>query len=456
MKDLLAKFPMTPARVLFLGFAGIILLGGVLLWLPASAGPGKTIRFIDALFTSTSAVCVTGLIVLDTPVDFSRFGQTVIMLLIQAGGLGYMTLASMVIIMLRRRVSLRDRIVLQEALNVFTMEGIIRFVKRIILITALFEGVGTLILTLRWWQELPLPKAFFYGLFHSVSAFNNAGFALFSDNLSSYVGDPAVNLVITSNIIIGGIGYLVISELWERWQTGSRAIRLSLHTRLALAVTALLIVGGTIIIYLLEFENPKTLQPMGGWTRLWASYFQAVTPRTAGFNTIDIGAMLEEAQLILIALMFIGASPGGTGGGIKTTTFGVIVATLYTFTKGRSDVVFFRRRLSSETIVKAFNVAASAFLLVAAVSLLISCIETEPLLTIAFETTSAFGTVGLSMSKPGMVTSISALFTDASKYLIILTMFAGRVGPLTVGAALISLGTTEPSYRYPEEKVLIG
>ncbi len=456
MDERTQHFRMTPARVLFLGFASLILVGALLLQLPLSTTSGQGTRFIDALFTSTSAVCVTGLIVLDTPVHFSFFGQVVIMLLIQAGGLGYMTLASILILLIRRRVSLKDRLVLQEALNVFTMEGIVRFVKRIAIITALIEGVATVILTLRWMGDFPFWKAFYFGLFHSISSFNNAGFALFSDNLSQYVADPTIALVITSNIIIGGIGYLVLSESYERWQTGSGSTHMSLHARMTLLVTVILILGGTVLIYLFEAENPKTLEPLGFFGRVLAAYFQAVTPRTAGFNTIDIGSMAEEAQLLLIVLMFIGASPGGTGGGIKTTTFGVIVATVYAQIKGKSDVVFCRRRLSLETITKAFNVAICAFLLVISVSLFLVYLEHEPLLRVVFESTSAFGTVGLSMSKPGMVTSISGLFSGVGKLLVILTMFAGRVGPITVGAALVAVGVSEPSYRYPEEKVLIG
>jgi trk system potassium uptake protein TrkH len=446
----------TPARVLFMGFASIILTGAVLLWLPVSAAPGKTTTFVDALFTATSAVCVTGLIVLDTPNHFSFFGHIVIMLLIQAGGLGYMTVASIVIILLRRRVSLKDRLVLQEALNVFTLEGIVRFVKRIVIITVLVEGAAAAMLTARWMLDFPLRRAFFLGVFHSVSSFNNAGFALFSDSLVQYVADPTIVLVVTSNIIIGGIGYLVISELYERLRTGNRAIRVSLHTRMALTVTAILIIAGTTILFLFEMENPKTLQPMSFFTRVLAAYFQAVTPRTAGFNTIGIGGMFEEAQLILIVLMFIGASPGGTGGGIKTTTFGVIAATIYSHIRGRADVILFKRRLSPDTITRAFNLGATAFLLVMTMSLSLVYLENEPLLHVTFEATSAFGTVGLSMSKPGMVTSISGLFSDTGKLLIILTMFAGRVGPITVGAALVAIGASETRYRYPEGRVLIG
>jgi trk system potassium uptake protein TrkH len=294
------------------------------------------------------------------------------------------------------------------------------------------------------------------GLFFSISSFNNAGFALFSDNLSRYTADPIIVLVITSNVIIGGIGYLVLSELYERWRTGSTTTHMSLHARMALLLTAILILGGTILIYAFEVENPATLQPMGFSTRVLAAYFQAVTPRTAGFNTIDIGGMVEEAQLILIVLMFIGASPGGTGGGVKTTTFGVIVATVYGQIKGKSEMVFYKRRLFLDSITKAFSLAICAFLLVISVSLFLVYLEHEPLLRVVFETTSAFGTVGLSMSKPGMVTSISGLFSSVGKFLIILTMFAGRVGPITVGAALVAVGASEPNYRYPEDKVLIG
>ena len=225
---------------------------------------------------------------------------------------------------------------------------------------------------------------------------------------------------------------------------------------MAVAVTAFLIIGGTASLFVFEIHNPNTLQPMGPFTRFLAAYFQAVTPRTAGFNTIDIGAMTEAAQLFLIALMFIGASPGGTGGGIKTTSFGVIMGTLYAQIRGKADVVILKRRLSPDTIAKAFNVAATAFLLVIAVTITLGYLEPESLLRVTFETTSAFGTVGLSMTKPGMVTSISALFSPFGKLLIILTMFAGRVGPITVGAALLSLGVSEPTYRYPEDRVMIG
>jgi len=456
LKDRLSRIRMTPARVLFLGFAGIILFGGFLLWLPISAAPGRSVAFIDALYTSTSAVCVTGLIVVDTPVVYSFFGQLVIVLLIQAGGLGYMTLAGIVFLLLRRRVSLRDRMVLQEALNVFSMQGIIRFVKRIVLITALVESIAALILTVRWWLEYPFARALWLGVFHAVSAFNNAGFSLFSTNLTRYVGDPTVVFVITSEIIIGGIGYLVISELYERRLAANRRAALSLHARMAVGLTAFLIIAGTASLFVFEVDNLNTLQPMGPFTRFLASYFQAVTPRTAGFNTIDIGAMTEVAQLFVIILMFIGASPGGTGGGIKTTTFGVLMATLYSQIRGKADVVIRKRRLSPDTVAKAFNVAATAFLLVVAVTLTLGYVEPESLLRVTFETTSAFGTVGLSMTKPGMVTSISALFSPFGKLLIILTMFAGRVGPITVGAALLSLGVTEPTYRYPEDRVMIG
>lgn len=432
------------------------MIGTFLLMLPFSTSSGKGASFIDALFTSASAVCVTGLIVVDTPVYYSFFGQIVILVLIQVGGLGYMTIASLIAILLRQRISLKDRLVLQEALNVLTMEGIVRFVKRIIKITIFVESLGAAILTLRWMSEFPLQKAFFFAIFHSISAFNNAGFSLFSDNLIRYVQDPTINLVITSNIIIGGIGYLVINEIYENYRKKSNMVHLSLHTKLALSTTAILIVSGTIFIYLFGIGSKETFGSMSFSTKLFASYFQAVTPRTAGFNTVNIGAMAEPAIVILMMLMFIGASPGGTGGGIKTTTFGTIISTVNSTILGREEVRLFKRKIPQDCIRKAFNLGCVAFLLVITISFILVYIENQPFLKVAFEVTSAFGTVGLSIGAPGILTSLSTVFSAFGKLLIVLTMFAGRVGPITVGAAMLSGGESEPQYHYPEERVLIG
>ena len=314
----------SPPRVLALSIAGLILGGAILLSLPISAVPGQSTSFLDAVFTATSAVCVTGLIVHDTPNHFSAFGQVVIMLLIQFGGLGYMTISTVLAAALGRSVSLQERLTLQEGLNVHGLDGLLRFALTVLKLTLFFELSGALILAVRWTGEMGVAKALWFGLFHSVSAFNNAGFALWSDNLTRWRGDVTVNMVITLLIIAGGLGFFVMAEVFQR----NRKARLSVHTRLVLVATGFLLVVGTVGIYALEAGNPRTLAGLG-WQEQWlAAWFQSVTPRTAGFNTIDYGQMTAPALFLTMALMFIGASPGSTGGGVKTTTFSITVAAL--------------------------------------------------------------------------------------------------------------------------------
>jgi len=429
----------------------MILTGAVLLSLPISSASGARLPLVDALFTSTSAVCVTGLIVNDTPTAFSGFGQVVLMLLIQAGGLGYMTLSTAMAVFLGKRVTMQERLTLKEALNIETMEGLVRFAVTVLKVTAVFELTGAAILTLRWWAEFPLPKAAYLGLFHAVSAFNNAGFSLFSNNLMDYRGDVVVNLTITGLIICGGIGFLVLSELGRirRWA------RLSVHTRLVLVVTSILIVAGTVIIFLLERSNPASLKGLGFGEALLASYFQAVTPRTAGFNTLDISALAPATLYFIIILMYIGASPGGTGGGVKTSTFGVTVMALWAITRGDPEPVLFGRRLSAELVVRSFFICMIALLVLNLVMVALLVVEGQTLLPAIFETTSAFGTVGLSMSPAGSVMSLSSIFSPTGKLIVTAMMFMGRVGPLTLAIAVVGRQVTQ-RVRYPEGKVLIG
>jgi trk system potassium uptake protein TrkH len=446
----------TPPQALALGFAVVILIGAFLLTLPVSTASRKGTPFIDALYTSTSAACVTGLIVLDTPEFFSRVGQVIILLLIQIGGLGYMTMASMIALTVGRRISLRERILLRDSLSQLTMEGLIRFVKRVLWITFIVEALGAVLLTFHFLSHYPLRQALFAGIFHSVSAFCNAGFSVFSTNLQAYVADPLVNLVITSNIILGGIGYLVIVDLYEHSRSLNKSrLHLSLHTKLVLTITGSLIVAGTICIYLFESQNSQTLGPLPFSSQLLASYFHAVTPRTAGYNTLQVGSMTQACLFFTIFLMFVGASPGGTGGGIKTTTLGTLVATTWSNLRGRKDVNLFRRRISPESIEKAFVLTFLSLLLIASFSILLLVIEKQPLLPVLFEEISAFGTVGLSSGAPGSVCSLSAIFSSWGKLLIVLTMFAGRVGPITVGAAVL-FREPQGQFRYVEEKVLVG
>lgn len=446
--------PLSPPQTLALGYGIMIVVGTGLLMLPFATAAGESPRFIEALFTATSAVCVTGLIVVDTPHFWSPFGHGVILALIQIGGLGYMTASTFIALLLRRRISLRERLILQKAVGMLTMEGVARFVKRILLITLVVESVAALILALRFAIDHPIDKAMFLGLFHAVSAFNNAGFSLFSNNLEGYVADPVVGLTVAVSVILGGIGYLVINELLERrYETTAR--RLSIHTRLVLGVTTGLLSISFLMFLFLEWTNAATLGPLGVPGRLLATFFQVVTPRTAGFNTVAIGSLHQVTLFILILLMFVGASPGGTGGGIKTTTFGTVLVALWRSLRGDREVNLMGRRLPQKVLNDAFVLSTLSFNFVVLVTLILMVTEGYPYLVTLFEVTSAFGTVGLSTGAPDLPTSLCGVFSDFGKIAIAGTMLAGRVGPVTLGAALLSREPT-PGYRLLEEQVLIG
>jgi trk system potassium uptake protein TrkH len=447
------KREFSPAQMLSLHIAGLITVGGLLLSLPAAAAPGRAVSVLNAFFTSTSAVCVTGLVVMDTAKDWSPFGQVVLLLLIQAGGLGYMTISSLIMVAFGRRISIQERMTLADALNVTSMEGLLRFAWTVALLTFALEGVGALILGARFAQDMGWARGLWFGLFHAVSAFNNAGFALFSDNLVGYRADLTVNFVVTALVICGGLGFFVLSEVLRLRRRA--AIGMSVHTKLVLVVTGLLIAGGTVAILLLEWTNARTLGPLGFGEKVMAAYFQAVTPRTAGFNTISIGDMTVPALFLTIVLMFIGASPGSTGGGVKTTTFGVVVAAIWATVRGRRDATVFRRRLPPEDISRAFALSLIAFLGLNLVMGTVLIVEHHDMLATLFETTSAFGTVGLSMGYPGGLLSLSGIFGAGGKLLIMSMMFMGRVGPLTLAVALAG-STTQARMRHPEGKVLIG
>lgn len=432
-----------PSTLITLSFLLVILAGAVLLSLPISSANGSPTNFLDAYFTSNSATCVTGLVVLDTGVHFSLFGLIIIMILMQMGGLGYMTFSVFLMLILRKKLFVSDKLMMQEALNVSSAKEVTDILKKIFAIVFTVEGIGVLILLLRWAPEFGFSKGLLYSAFHAVSAFNNAGFALPPNNanLMPYVTDIIINLTITSLIIIGGIGFIVITDVLK-------ARKLSLHSKIVIATTAILIVGGTFAILLLEYSNPKTLGGMPFWQKLMASYFQAVTPRTAGFNTVDIGSMFTPTLIITMFLMFIGASPGGTGGGIKTTTFAVIAGTIRATLIGLKDTVMFRRRVPHETVRRAFTITTLSCLVVVAAALLLEYFDRFNLLESAFEVFSAFGTVGLSM---GITPKLSSI----GKLIIIIVMFIGRVGPLTLALSLL-IQQKEPKLEYPKEHVSIG
>jgi trk system potassium uptake protein TrkH len=447
------RFQFSPPQLLAASVLGLIVVGGILLSLPFASAPGHSVSVLDAFFTSTSAVCVTGLIVRDTPVEFSTFGHAVILLLVQAGGLGYMTFSTVLAAAIGRAVTLQERMTLQEALNVQGYEGLVRFAISVFRFTVLFELLGAAILWARWAPELGVSRAAWYGLFHSVSAFNNAGFALWSDNLMRWRGDVVVNAVVGILIICGGLGFFVLTEIFRR---PSRAVRLSTHTRMVITVTGVLLAGGTATILALEWNNPRTFAPLPLGEKLLAAWFQSVTARTAGFNTIDNGALTHPALFVTMALMFIGASPGSTGGGVKTTTFAITVAALWATVRGNHDAVVFGRRLPQDTVAKAFFISLIAFLAMNVVAGLLLVTEARELLPTLFEATSAFGTVGLSMGENGAPVSLSSFFTPAGKVLIAAMMFMGRVGPLTLAFAVARRSRARARIRYPEGKVLIG
>jgi trk system potassium uptake protein TrkH len=343
-----------------------------------------------------------------------------------------------------KRISLKERLIMQESFNQFSVGGLVRLAKYILIFTVVIEGVGATILFFCWQRIYSPIQALYLAVFHSICAFCNAGFSLFSDNLMSYKGDFIVNFTIMALIILGGLGFLVLLELFQHRKNGT----LSLHTKLVLKVTFILILTGFIIILLIESNNPLTLGSLNLKEKIYGSLFQSVTPRTAGFNTIDIGRMQNATLFFIVILMFIGASPSSTGGGIKTTTFGLLVLYTWSIITGKEGVHLFKRRVSSEIIPKALTIITLSLTLVITMSFLLSYIEREDFIKILFEVVSAFGTVGLS-------TGITSSLSIAGKIIIIITMYTGKIGPL--GLALSLIQKREPEIiKYPEEKIIVG
>lgn len=437
----------TPTRVLVFSFLSFILVGTILLMLPWSTLSHGSPGFIDSLFTATSAVCVTGLVVVNTASYWSMWGKVVILILIQAGGLGLMTFATAHALVTGRRVTLTERLIIQEQTGYWSLSGLVRLMKRVILATLVLEFLGALILgvVLGKSMGLELPGAMFHGLFHSVSAFCNAGFDILGSSLVPYAGDPLVIMTVSLLIIIGGLGFYVITDVYEnrgKWRD------LSLHSRIAIKMTGALLVIGTVLVLVLEGKNPGTIGNMSLRIRLLSSWFQSVTARTAGFDSIFTENLRIPTSFIMIALMFVGASPGGTGGGIKTTTFYSSVRFVAALVQGKEDVNVSRRRLPEGLVLKALSIILISLGLISVSTLLLTITEEASFFDILFEVVSAFGTVGLSR---GITPSLSI----PGKLIIIVTMFAGRVGPLSLAVA-ISKQANQAGIRYPEEKVLVG
>jgi len=424
---------LSPGRFLVIGFAAVIFLGTVLLLLPVSANTGVVIRPVDALFTSTSAVCVTGLIAIDTADHFSVFGRTVVALLIQIGGLGITSIGVAFILLAGKKIGLRERVLVKESLNLDTLKGVVRLVKSVIILTLCFEGVGMVLSYIVFSQDYPPLTALGISAFHSVAAFNNSGFDILGgyQNMIPYRDDVLLNLTTCGLIIFGGLGFYVIREILHK-----RSLRkLSMNTKIVLTMTVSLLAIGTVLLKLTDNVT---------WL---GAFFQSTSARTAGFSTYALGEFTTAGQFVLIMLMFIGASPGSTGGGIKTTTAFTLLKSLLAFATNRNCTAF-RRKIPQESIMKAFTVTILAAIVVCFMTLLICIIEPQfTFMQVLFEVVSGFGTVGLS-------TGITPHLEDSSKILLCLTMFIGRLGPLTM--ACIWVYKPSSNLSFAEERVTIG
>lgn len=443
------KIEMNPVRVLAMGFALVILLGGLLLMLPISSQTGTVTPFIDSLFVSTSAVCVTGLVTVDTGTHWTYFGKTVIISLIQIGGLGFMTFATLTAVFMGKKLGLKERLLMQEAYNAMNLQGIIKMVRYVVGFTFGVELAGALILMTQFIPMVGWAEGIYYGIFHSISAFCNAGFDLMG-NFASLTGVNTNKIILTTImtlIAVSGLGFSVWMEIWNF----KSITRLSLHAKLVLSTTLFLIFGGALLFFVFEYSNPATIGSMSFLDKVTNSMFASITPRTAGFNAISIPDMSMASRLLTIILMFIGGSPGSTAGGIKTTAISILFLTVLCVLKGRHDPEAFGRRIDKDSVFKAFAVVVIGLGIVFGVTLVMSFFESAQgtsMEALIFEATSAFATVGLS---EGITPDVQ--FT--SKAALIAGMYFGRVGPITVLLAL-SRQKTPAQIAYPEGKILIG
>ncbi|WP_416229794.1 TrkH family potassium uptake protein [Salisediminibacterium halotolerans] len=432
---------MAPPQILALTFFVAIVTGTFLLSLPVSVT--EPISFTDALFTATSATTVTGLVVVSTGNDFTAFGQIVIMILMKIGGLGLMTFAVLIVMVLGKKIGLRERMLIQASFNQPSIGGIIRLVKVLIIFAFSLEITAAAILAITWIPEYGWKFGTFTSVFHAISAFNNAGFSLWDDSLMAYAGDPVINILITFLFIAGGLGFTVLYDLAKT----KNFHRLSLHSKVMLAGTLATNIVALFTVFFLEYANPDTLGTLSGGEKVWTAYFQAVTPRTAGFNTLDIGSMEPETLMFMLPLMFIGAGSASTGSGIKLTTFLIIVIAVIAYLKGKDEAVIYNRSVSNVIILRSLSIMIISITAVFLGIFSLSMTEEAPTMMIIFETFSAFGTVGLSM---GLTDDLST----AGKYIVMILMFVGRVGPVTLAFALSR--SEKAHIRYPKGDIFTG
>lgn len=442
-----------PTKLLVLSFALLILIGAALLSMPFSSRSGQWTPFINSLFTATSASCITGLIIYDTYNYWSTAGQVIILTLIQVGALGIITLATFFSILLRKKVGIKGRIIAQESINFFTYSDVLRIIKRIVTVTFILEIVGALILSMSFVPKFGA-KGFYMGIFTSISAFCNAGFDITSAavngqflSMTPFNNDPVIIYTLSALIIIGGLGFSVWRDLFEY----KRNKQLMFHTKLVLAITVILLVFGTLFFFANEFNNSKTMGDFSLIEKLNASFFQSTAARTAGFNSINLSDMNEMSKVFTVFLMFVGAAPGSTGGGIKVTTLGVLIVAVFSQVRGSKNIVLFKYKINQLTVNKALSITGLGMMLVAVITTIIVSMQPNiSFLSALYETVSAFGTVGLTLD-------VTHLLNSISKALIILTMFLGRVGPLSFAIALTLKQSRRTSDMvYPEAKILVG
>jgi len=437
---------LTGPRIIVLSFVGTIAVGTLLLATPLASSSGQSIGIVNAYFMASSATCVTGLVVIPTGAGLSRFGQVVVLSLIQIGGLGLMTLTTFFFVLLGRRITLRGRLIVRDSFGQSTLAGLVRLTRAVILFTIVAETAGAVILAFRFSSMMPAGQAVYYGIFHSISAFCNAGFDLFGDSLRRFASDPVVVPAMGGLIVLGGLGFFVLTDI--AGDGGLLKTRLNLHSRVVLRVTAWLLGTGTLLVLALEYGNPDTLGPLPLHGKVLSAWFHALTPRTAGFNTLPTSLLRQTTLLLTMVFMFVGASPGGTGGGIKTTTAWVVFRGVVAIVRGRNEVESEGRTVPRDVVDRAIAIGAIALGLVMGVTGLLLVTENARFLEVLFETTSAFGTVGLSMG-------LTARLSTFGRIVIPLTMLAGRVGPLTMAIALAA-GRLPAGVHFPEERVIVG
>lgn len=439
--------PQTPAQIIAIGFLTTIVVGTLLLMTPAAHVGDGAASFLDALFTATSATCVTGLITVDTPTYWTPFGHAVIIALIQIGGFGVMSFGALIGLVITRKLGLRSRLITAQETKAQGLGETKRVIVNVLLISAVTEAAIAVVLALRFalgYGYAP-DKAIWFGVFHSISAFNNAGFALYTDSIIGFVGDPWIVIPLSIGVILGGLGFPVIMELRRRYR---KPKSFSIHTKLVLIGTVVLLVGGTVFISVLEWNNAKTLGPLSDGEKILAGFFQSTVTRTAGFNSIDVGQMHPVSWLGMDILMFIGAGPAGTAGGLKITTFAILFFIMLTEIRGGTAVNIFGKRISRSLHREALTIVLLSLGLVVGSTMAIMLMSDLGQDRILFEVVSAYATVGMS-------TGITAALPPAAQYILIVLMFAGRVGPVTIASAL-ALKTRHPLYEYPKERPLIG